>query len=165
MSKFVIRRVINEHPIEIPKLKLKGHIDMILFAEIDSVPVCLIIDLKSIGSYPYKKKFGRKENREVNPSRHHELQLATYSLAVEKDFDVSDSQMFLVYYNKDTSKFKVQAVKRDFMNEAIEYWTRINDLVSKGLPKVNNIESPIRDWECGYCQFKDKCIEDQNKGV
>ena len=165
MRKFVIKRVINEHPIEISKLKLKGHIDMILFAEIDSIPVCLIIDIKSIASYPYKKKFGRSYNREQDPSIHQELQLATYALAVEKDFGVSDSQMFLVYYNKDNSKFKVLPVKRNFMNQAMEYWMTLNSYISKDLPKIDNINSPIKGWECNYCQYKDKCTEDHKQGV
>ena len=163
MAKFVIKRVINEHSIVIPKLNLKGHIDTILFAELDSKPICLIIDFKSIGSYPYSKKFGKY--KDANPSKHQELQLATYAVAVERDFDVSDSLLFLVYYNKDTSRLKALRVERDFMNEAIEYWTKVNDICSKGLPELKAWESPMIGWECGYCQYLDRCNEDKEKGV
>ena len=160
MAKFVVKRVINEYPIVIPKLKLKGHIDTILFAELDSTPICIIIDFKTIGSYPYKKKFGRY-NIDPNPSRHQELQLATYAVAVEKDFNISNSQLFIVYYNKDTSGLKVLEVKRKYMNEAIEYWTKVNEVCSKGLPELKTDESPIQEWECRYCQFLDICNLDR----
>ena len=99
MAKIELLRVINEHPILIPKLNLKGHIDTILFLKYDSKDIVLIIDFKTIGSYPYKLKFGRSQ--EVHPSRHQEMQLAIYAVAVERDFDISDSELFLVYYNKD----------------------------------------------------------------
>ena len=126
MAKIELLRVINEHPILIPKLNLKGHIDTILFLKYDSKDIVLIIDFKTIGSYPYKLKFGR--SKEVNPSRHQEMQLAIYAVAVERDFDISNSLLFLVYYNKDTSRLKALRVEKDFMNEAIEYWTKVNEV-------------------------------------
>jgi CRISPR/Cas system-associated exonuclease Cas4 (RecB family) len=161
MSEFQITRVINEHPIVISKLKLKGHIDTILFAKHDSKDVCIIIDFKSIGSYPYKKKFGRK--KDPTPSYHQEMQLAIYAVAVEHDFNISDSQMFLVYYNKDTSMFKTIEVDRKYMNEAVEYWIKVNKACKEGLPKLLFGYSPKQKWECGYCSFADKCKQDHIK--
>ena len=53
-----------------------------------------LYDLKTIGSYPYKLKFGR--NPERNQSIHQELQLGTYGLAVLEKFGRLDG-MYLLY--------------------------------------------------------------------
>ena len=161
MAKIELLRVINEHPILIPKLNLKGHIDTILFLKYDSKDIVLIIDFKTIGSYPYKLKFGR--SKEVNPSRHQEMQLAIYAVAVERDFDISDSELFLVYYNKDTSMMKAVSVDRRYMNESIEYWMQVNEICKQGLPPLKFGQSPIMKWECNYCTYLDKCSEDTKK--
>jgi CRISPR/Cas system-associated exonuclease Cas4 (RecB family) len=162
MSKFQVTRVINEHPIVISKLKLKGHIDTILFAKYDSKDICVIIDFKSIGSYPYKLKFGRK--KDFNPSYHQEMQLAIYAVAVEHDFNISNSQMFLFYYNKDTSMLKAVEVDRRYMNDAIQYWLNVKEACINGLPKLEQGTSPIQKWECNYCSFLDRCNEDEERG-
>ena len=157
-----VTRVINEYQVEIPYLRVKGHVDMILFVEHEQQNYILIVDIKTIATFGYKMKFGRKP--EPTPSMHHELQLSTYALAVEKEFG-QKGNMYLVYYCKDDSRIKVIKIKRDMLDQAIKYWEDVNKNLDKwianGLDPLEEGISPIMKWECSYCQFKTKCEVDE----
>lgn len=120
-----------------------------------------VYDFKTIGSYPYKLKFGRIANRESNPSIHQELQLSTYAYAIKKEFGRCDG-IYLIYYNKDTSMMKTIEVDMSYMDDAVNFWTSINQIhanpISNNyLPPFQDNVSPVREWECKYCKFKDYC--------
>ena len=123
-----------------------------------------LYDIKSIGAFQYKKNFSRmKERRE--PSIHQELQLATYGLWVEKEYGRLDG-MYILYYNKDNSLLRYKEVSSDRLLTALGFWERINDEHSKSsLPTLQDSISPVASWECGYCNFKDRCEEDSQKGL
>ncbi len=157
-----VTRVINEYQVNLPTLKVKGHVDMILFVEHEGQSYILIIDIKTINKFSYKKKFGRKPD--PNPSNHHELQLSTYALAIEKEFG-QKGNMYLVYYCKDDSRIKVIKIKRDMLDHAIKYWEDLNKSLDKWIPNgLDPLEegiSPMMKWECSYCKYKTKCEADE----
>jgi phosphoribosylanthranilate isomerase len=68
--------------------------------------------------------------------------------------------MKLCYYNKNTSMMKEIDVSEEYIQEAYEYWNRVNLLVAdKTPPEVDLGTSPVYKWECNekYCQFYGVC--------
>ena len=138
-----------EKEIRLEQLGVLGFYDCVM--ENDRVT---LIDFKTIGSYPFKLKFGR--DARPDGAIHQDLQLATYGLAVQKEFGRLDG-MYLMYYNKDTSVMKDKQVPLTFLARAEMFWERINEEHDKGLPMFREGVSPVKDWECKYCQFVDHC--------
>ena len=99
------------------------------------------------------------------PSIHQELQLATYGLAVEKEFGRLDG-ILILYYNKDTSMLRYKEVCSVRLLSALGFWERINTEHSRNsLPTLQEGISPVAKWECSYCAFKSRCEEDRGKGI
>ena len=138
------------------KLKVRGFADLIIESCDGGI---YLYDIKTIADFPYKKIFAqRKENRE--PSVHQELQLATYGLMVQKRFGRLDG-MFILYYNKNTSMLRHKEVSNDRLLTALTFWERINKQHSNNvLPPLEPSVSPVADWECRYCNFKERCNQD-----
>ena len=150
-----IKDIINEHPIDIPALNVKGFADMVVTMETGEV---YVYDIKTINSWSWRFKFGRK--KESKPSIHQELQLGTYGYGVKEEFGRCDG-LFLLYYNKDNSDIRQAEVDLDFIDQSYNYWTRVQDLHKHGLPSLQDGESPVMDWECRYCNYKTLC---ENRG-
>ena len=112
-----IKEIYIEKELILEELKIRGFADLIIEMEDGSI---FLYDFKSIGSYPYKLKFGR--NKEDKPLTH-ELQLSTYGLAVKEEFSRLDG-MQLIYYNKDNSRIKVVDIDLDLLNVAEDFWIR-----------------------------------------
>ena len=149
-----IKQMLMEHPIDAPELNIKGFVDIVV--ELESGEV-YVYDIKTIGSWSWKFKFGRK--KENKPSIHQELQLGSYGFAIREEFGRCDG-LFLLYYNKDNSDVKQMEVGLDFIDQSYNYWIRVQDLHSmQGLPYLQEGESPVMAWECKYCQYKDLCDE------
>ena len=149
-----IKQMLIEHPLDIPEMNVKGFADIVV--ELESGEV-YVYDIKTIGSWSWRFKFGRKQ--ESKPSIHQELQLGTYGFAVKEEFGRCDG-LFLLYYNKDNSDVRQLEVDLDFIDQSYNYWTRVQDLHSmQGLPYLQDGESPVMGWECKYCQYKDLCDE------
>ena len=146
-----IKDIIVEHPIEIPELNVKGSIDIVVIMKSGEV---YIYDIKTVGSWSWRYKFGRK--KESNPSIHQELQLGTYGYAVMEEFGRCDG-LFLMYYNKDTSDVRQAEIDIDFIDHSYNFWTRIKDLHKNERPPKAQGESPVMEWECRYCQYKEHC--------
>ena len=141
-----------EDEITIDELNVRGFYDMV--AEMPNSGVYLY-DLKSTASYSWKMKFGRnKGNNEA--SRHYELQLGTYGLAVKENFGRLDG-MFLLFYNKDNSQMKQVEIPLSYMSRAFLFWKNINDEHKMGIPTFRKGVSPVQAWQCRYCQFLDHC--------
>ena len=104
-----IKDIINEHPIDIPALNVKGFADMVVTMETGEV---YVYDIKTINSWSWRFKFGRK--KESKPSIHQELQLGTYGYGVKEEFGRCDG-LFLLYYNKDNSDIRQAEVDLDFI--------------------------------------------------
>ena len=156
-----INNIYIEKEIVLKTIRVRGFCDLIV--ELDDGRVYLY-DIKSIGSFQYRKNFARnKELRE--PSIHQELQLATYGLAVKKEFGRLDG-ILILYYNKDNSMLRYKEVSSDRLLTALGFWERINTEHSKNsLPTLQEHVSPVAKWECSYCSFKSRCEEDTSKGI
>ena len=156
-----INNIYIEKEIILKTIRVRGFCDLIVELEDGRV---YLYDIKSIGSFQYKKNFARnKELRE--PSIHQELQLATYGLAVEKEFGRLDG-ILILYYNKDTSMLRYKEVSSDRLLTALGFWERINTEHSRNsLPTLQEGISPVAKWECSYCAFKSRCEEDRGKGI
>ena len=156
-----INNIYIEKEIVLKTIRVRGFCDLIV--ELGDGRIFLY-DIKSIGAFQYRKNFARnKELRE--PSVHQELQLATYGLAVEKEFGRLDG-ILILYYNKDNSMLRYKEVSRDRLLTALGFWERINTEHSRNsLPTLQESVSPVASWECSYCAFKSRCEEDTNKGI
>ena len=151
----MIKNVYIEEPIFLEDLKVRGFADLII--ELDDGRVYLY-DIKTINAWSYRMKFGR--NKESDPSIHQELQLATYGIWALDTFGRLDG-MYLLYYNKDSSMLKEQEVSMDRIDTARAYWESVIRVHENGLPVLTKNESPIMDWECKYCNFKEQCDKEQ----
>ena len=156
-----INNIYTEKEIVLKKIRVGGFLDLLVEVKDGGV---FLYDIKSIGAFQYKKNFSRmKERRE--PSIHQELQLATDGLWVEKEYGRLDG-MYILYYNKDNSLLRWKEVSSDRLLTALGFWERINDEhSSSSLPTLQDEISPVASWECNYCNFKDKCEEDSQKGL
>ena len=138
-----------EREIIIDDLNVRGFYDCVMEGgEVN------LIDFKTIGSYPFKLKFGR--DPKADNSNHQELQLATYGLAVKEDFGRLDG-MYLMYYNKDTSVLKSKQVPLNYLKQAELFWRNVKKEHELGFPNFKLGVSPVQDWQCKYCQFLDHC--------
>ena len=147
-----IKQMLIEHPVDVPDMNVKGFVDIV--TELESGEV-YVYDIKTIGSWSWRFKFGRK--KESKPSIHQELQLGSYGFAIREQFGRCDG-LFLLYYNKDNSDVRQLEVDLDFIDQSYNYWTRVQDLHNvQGLPYLQDGESPVMSWECKFCQYKDLC--------
>ena len=156
IAKYLIHNFHTEGEIVLPDLNVRGYYDVVMedCTESTENPYIRLYDVKTIGNWGYRLKFNKTQAGE--PSRNHYMQLATYGLAVKEKFGHLDS-MDLIYYNKDDSRMKSQAVPLDYLSKAYKYWYNINEEHAKGLPMFNLGTSPTQKWMCGYCSFKDHC--------
>ena len=159
-----------EQEIYIPSLNVRGTYDC--FLEFPDYGV--LIDFKTCGSFPWRKKFGRDK---PNPyDRRYSLQIATYAIGLYEQFKFDNIYMFLVYYNKDTSIMKSVQVHDEELDKAEAYWRQVIKSspefsgkefhnVRKGNPERFkeymdkeylagiDVGVPFENWECKYCQY------------
>ena len=156
-----INKILIEKEIVLKKIRVRGFLDLLVEVREGGI---FLYDIKSIGAFQYKKNFARmKEQRQ--PSIHQELQLATYGLWVEKEYGRLDG-MYILYYNKDNSLLRYKEVSLDRLLTALGFWERINDEHSNSsLPTLQDDVSPVASWECSYCNFKNRCEQDSQKGL
>ena len=148
-----IKQMLIEHPLDIPEMNVKGLADIVV--ELESGEV-YVYDIKTIGSWSWRFKFGRK--KESKPSIHQELQLGSYGYGIKEEFGRCDG-LFLLYYNKDNSDGRQLEVDLEFIDQSYNFWVRVQHLHTDGLPFLQDGESPVMEWECKYCQYKDLCDE------
>jgi CRISPR/Cas system-associated exonuclease Cas4 (RecB family) len=147
-----LKEIYFENEIVLEDFNVRGHYDA-LFVTLDDE--YLLYDFKTIGSFPWRLKFGKHaEKEEVNIK--HELQVATYGLAIKRQYGRIDG-LYLLYYNKDNSSLREITVPLSRIDDAIEYWTSINEEHKKGLPEINLGISPVEKWECNYCDWHTLC--------
>ena len=147
--------VVAEHRIKIPELNVVGHLDVgVVNKKQEKIHV---YDIKTSGAWKWRMKFGK--NPDKNPSINYELQLATYGIGLGNEYDITDVDLSIMWYNKDTSAMKEENVSNLYMEEAFNYWTElneVNDNISQPeelIPgKDENV--PVYNWECKYCEFQ-----------
>ena len=148
-----IKEVYTEQEVFLKKWNVRGHYDAVFEMENGEIH---LFDFKTVSAWGYTKKFGRKHNREKFPSIHHELQLATYGLAIREIFGRLDG-MFLFYKNKNNSSTKTSEVSPTYLRQAEVYWAEVKIEFEKGKPQRRDGVSPVYPWECDYCNYKDYC--------
>ena len=123
-----------------------------------------LYDLKTAAAYKWTTKFGRKENRKPDSDKNYKLQLGTYALGVASDHNPDKINMYLVWYNKNTSQIREQLVSNEWMDNALTYWSDVYDMKEdignyfreELIPEIE-FGVPMQDWECRYCQFYSIC--------
>lgn len=150
--------IVTEHRIELPEIKVVGHLDIgIVYKDEEKIHV---YDLKTCGAYKWRLKFGRMQNRDKNPSVNYELQIGTYGMGLGREFEITNIDLTLLWYNKDTSMVRNESINSYWIEEAYEYWLDLNE-VAEEVEKPEELipgESPnvpVYGWECKYCEFKD----------
>ena len=146
-----------EHQIKIHELNVVGHLDAAIYDKENEH--IRLYDIKTSASYKWRMKFGRK--REKNGSVNYNLQIGTYAFGLGEELKTTDIDMNLLWYNKDTSAVREEAIDQEWISNAIEYWEELNDTL-EGVKSENGNELipgsygvPMMNWECRYCGFKD----------
>ena len=144
-------KLTQEEEIVIPEVNVRGFYDLLIETEDGEI---FLIDYKTMGSWPWKLKFGKDAKPSTN--LRYELQMGTYGYAVKQKYGRLDA-LILLYYNKDTSSMKHVSVPLKFIGLAYEYWKLIHMLHQNGLPPLDRGISPVESWECNYCNYYDLC--------
>jgi CRISPR/Cas system-associated exonuclease Cas4 (RecB family) len=143
----------TEYDIEIPDIRVKGRLDNVIISD----NVAYIGDIKTMGTYPWRKKFGRKRNRDESNTNYN-LQLGTYALGIAEKDNVDYVFLNIDYYNKDNSNMKSVEVEPEWAGKALKYWKDCNDAVKEELtPAVTEGVPFQKEWECNYCAFNYLC--------
>lgn len=152
----------SEYPVSMPDLNLEGTLDIAIHDTENQV--LYVADVKTIGAYPYKLRFGRDKARNKSKvSSNYELQVCTYAIALANALMVEDVRPTLIFYNKDTSRQKIINVPLQYMDEALFFWEDVYEIIQEMGENMLDIEPnsmigvPNAEWECRYCNFKDKC--------
>jgi hypothetical protein len=154
--------IFSEHKVQIPELNVIGTLDIAIYnAETE---VLEIYDVKTAAAFTWSKHFGRKENRQENANQNYKLQLGTYGLAMQSQVNPSKTELYLFWYNKNTSMIREQIVHPEWIDKAFDYWTELNELFQEYEEKfVDYLEPgieygvPFEDWECRYCPYESIC--------
>ncbi|MBT6046839.1 hypothetical protein HN682_01750 [Candidatus Peregrinibacteria bacterium] len=150
-----------EKQVKIPTLKVLGHIDML---EQDN-GISRVFDLKTVASYKWRKKFGRTTRKfrpDPNSDLFYKMQLGSYGLAL---LDESSSvEMYLCWYNKDTSAMKKPIqIEGSWISAAKDYWIELWNVINETespddmIPGVTNNVPMDKEWECNMCPYNHIC--------
>ena len=152
------KQVFSEDEIKLPDFNVIGTYDV---GELKDGEFTLW-DLKTAAAYKWSKKFGRKP--EKSSDTNYKLQLGTYALGVNLKYEISKINMYLLWYNKNTSQMREQLISPEWIEKALEYWAELNDILEDSGEKfeedlIPEIWSgvPFQNWECRYCQFYSIC--------
>lgn len=144
--------IYTEQRIEIPELKVIGHLDIAVQDE-DKL---YVYDVKTCASYKWRMKFGRKPDK--GGSTNYQLQIGTYAMGFGNELHIDDIEMSLLWYNKDTSAMREEKVDSHWLDRAFEYWVDLNEETKDKKPEELTPGSygvPMMNWECKYCGYKD----------
>ena len=67
--------------------------------------------------------------------------------------------MALLFYNKNDSKMQELEIPMSMIDEAVDYWEKINKAVKEGVPPIKLGSAPVLEWECNskYCSYFEEC--------
>ena len=74
----------------------------------------------------------------------------------EFDFlNYDNIKMSLTWYKKETSDVRVSNIPSYWIEQAENYWTKINKRIYEEdtIPSVGEEDTPVYDWECNYCPY------------
>ena len=155
-------QVFIEDKIELEELNVVGTYDV---GRIDMEENKFTLwDIKTAAAYKWTTKFGRKQNRKPSSDTNYKLQLGTYALGINQKFKVGKIEMYLLWYNKNTSQMREQIVSPEWIEKALEYWVTVNETLEdidehfeEELKPEYYLGVPYQDWECRYCQYYSIC--------
>lgn len=154
--------IFTEYPVKLNEYMVEGTLDAAILTD----NTLHVADWKTMASYPFKLRFGRDRQKNTKRvSTNYELQVCTYAIALAETIKhEGELIVYLVCYNKDTSKMKAISIPLHFIDEARYYWEDLSDCINeldKDIlnihPNDNMLNIPNADWECNYCNFKTKC--------
>jgi len=162
----ITRSIHVEEKIKIDQLEVTGTFDAgeKTVDNISNTTEFNLYDLKTAAAYKWTTKFGRKQNRVANSDLNYKLQLGTYALGIRHKYKPDRINMFLLWYNKNTSQMREQLVSPEWIDKALEYWIEIhemkedigNSFEDELMPQIS-YGVPMQDWECRYCQYYSIC--------
>lgn len=162
-------KVYVEHEIVLPEFNVIGHLDHCLIKEDEDGIEMYISDLKTTKTSGWYQKFSKKAMMRPRKIGHYELQVATYALGMMYEnedkntkYDDAKVSLNLVYYKKDDSEMKTVKVPIEAIDNAIAYWTDLNDFIEEeggieNIPPDGAVGIPMQSWECGYCNYSKIC--------
>jgi len=156
------KQVFIEDKIELEELSVVGTYDV---GKLDVEENKFTLwDIKTAAAYKWTTKFGRKQNRKPSSDTNYKLQLGTYALGINHKYKVSKIEMYLLWYNKNTSQMREQIVSPEWIEKALEYWVTVNETLEdmnehfeEELKPEYYLGVPYQDWECRYCQYYSIC--------
>jgi len=159
--------IYTEHKINIKHLNVTGTLDAGEYIETEGNNTYELYDLKTTAAYKWSTMFGIKKNRQpVFEYDKYRMQLATYSIGMKEELDINELNMFLMFYNKNTSMMReVKVYADEWIDKAQDYWNELNSLVEsmgekhfeEKLRPGWQFGVPYEDWECKYCNYKTIC--------
>ena len=159
------KTIFSEYKVNLDEYNITGTLDIGEYIEKDKV--FNLYDLKTTAAYKWSTMFGIKKNRQpVFEFDKYRMQLATYGMAIKEELDVKELNMFLVFYNKNTSMIReVKVYADEWIDKAKDYWDELKSLAStmkNGLFEEKlrpgwQFGVPYEDWECKYCNYKTIC--------
>ena len=134
----------------ISKLKLSGHADIV----VSKNNITTIYDIKSIGIYPYKLKFGnKKDTSKLNYLN--ELQIGTYGW-MESLISNNKIVLKLIYIKKDDGAVKEIIAPNLWIKKAEKFWNNAYEKVHTDL-QFGDTGVPYYQWQCNYCRYNHIC--------
>jgi len=143
-------KIYSEKRIELPELNVVGHLDIGVHLKEENK--LFVYDLKTAHSFKWKKVFGR--NIDPNPSVNYQLQLGTYGMGLGLELECENVDLGLIWYKKDDSRMKLQAIDSIWLDNAWEYWVELNETLADKVPTPGSTNAPVYNWECRYCPYK-----------
>lgn len=159
--------IFSEHKVNLEEYNVTGTLDIGEYIDNDSNKVFNLYDLKTTAAYKWSTMFGIKKNKQpVFEFDKYRMQLATYGMGMKEELDINELNMFLVFYNKNTSMIReVKVYADEWIDKAKTYWEELNGMVSamgeeyfeEKLRPGWQFGVPYEDWECNYCNYKTIC--------
>jgi len=150
--------VFSEDEIKLPDFNVIGTYDV---GELKDGEFTLW-DIKTAAAYKWSKKFGRTPDKSSDIN--YKLQLGTYALGVNQKYQVDKINMYILWYNKNTSQMREQLISPEWIEKALEYWAELNNILDDCGKKFEEDLKPeywegvpFQNWECKYCQYYSIC--------
>ena len=145
-----------EEPIEIPMYNLVGTYDV---GQKDN-DIFNLYDIKTTAAWTWTKMFGHARNRIRGTGDNYKMQIATYGIGIQEQHDLSQLNMYLLYYKKDSSHWKEIPISDEWIEKAHLYWQELNEIYEnygkafeEELRPDWHFGVPFNKQECSYCNF------------
>tara|TARA_R100001530_G_scaffold1769_5_gene3064 strand:- start:116 stop:871 length:756 start_codon:yes stop_codon:yes gene_type:complete len=149
-------RIFIEKELFLHDLNVRGFIDLVM------VDDGVLYDIKSCNYWKWRTIFRKSKYYDPESVKNYMMQTATYAhwynVYFQHDYPQIRS-MALLFYNKNDSKMQELEIPMSMIDEAVNYWEKINEAVKEGVPPVKLGFAPVLEWECNskYCSYFEAC--------